>query len=241
MPRSGTTLVEAILASHPQVHGAGELDDVFLMRQELHAASDAGKPYPYCLESVSAQTLDQVAGRHLARLEALAPGAARVTDKMPQNFLNLGMIDLLFPGARVIHCARSPLDTCLSIYFQQFMQHHVYASDLENIGLYYREYRRLMHHWRAALRIPMIEVNYEDLTEHPEASIRRLLDFCGLPWDDRCLRHHETGRVAKTFSYSQVRQPIYQTSVARWKRYEKHLDPLIRTLGDACEPLRETA
>jgi tetratricopeptide (TPR) repeat protein len=236
MPRSGTTLVEAILASHAQVHGAGELDDVFLMQRELQDLSGANTSYPHCLESVSARVLDQVADRHLAKLQALAPDAARVTDKLPQNFLNLGLIELVFPGARVIHCARHPLDTCLSIYFQQFMQHHDYATELEHIGLYYQEYRRLMAHWRAVLRLPLLEVGYEDLTANPEATIRHLLEFCGLPWDERCLRHHETGRVARTFSYHQVRQPIYKTSVARWKRYEKHLGPLIAALGDACDP-----
>jgi tetratricopeptide (TPR) repeat protein len=236
MPRSGTTLVESILASHPQVHGAGELEDVLAMRQELHAASGDGRAYPDCLENIGAATLDQLAAKHLARLESLAPGAARVTDKMPQNFLNLGLIDLLFPNARVIHCARNPVDTCLSIYFQPFMQHHDYATDLGHIGNYFREYLRLMAHWRGVLRIPLLDLRYEDLVENQEEKVRHLLDFCGLPWDERCLRHHESGRIARTFSYDQVRQPIYKTSIARWKRYEKHLRPLIEALGDACDP-----
>jgi tetratricopeptide (TPR) repeat protein len=236
MPRSGTTLVESILAIHPQVHGAGELEDVLAMRQELHAASGDGRAYPDCLENIGAATLDQLAAKHLARLESLAPGAARVTDKMPQNFLNLGLIDLLFPNARVIHCARNPVDTCLSIYFQPFMQHHDYATDLGHIGNYFREYLRLMAHWRGVLRIPLLDLRYEDLVENQEEKVRHLLDFCGLPWDERCLRHHESGRIARTFSYDQVRQPIYKTSIARWKRYEKHLRPLIEALGDACDP-----
>jgi tetratricopeptide (TPR) repeat protein len=241
MPRSGTTLVESILASHPLVHGAGELGDVFLMRPELARASGTGRSYPHSLEAISGKTLDQLATKHLAKLASLASGIERVTDKMPQNFLNLGLIDLLFPGARVIHCMRHPLDTCLSIYFHPFMQQHAYAADLTNLGLYYREYLRLMAHWRTVLRIPMIDLHYEDLVERPEENVRLLLDFCELPWDERCLRHHESGRVTNTFSYNQVRQPIYKTSVARWKRYEKHLGPLIEALGDACGPLSGAA
>jgi hypothetical protein len=236
MPRSGTTLVESILAGHPQVHGAGELDDMLLLRQDLAKAHGAGKVYPDFLQTISIEILDQFATKHLARLESLSREAARVTDKMPQNFVQLGLIDLLFPGARVIHCMRNPLDTCLSIYFQPFMQHHDYATELRNIGLYYREYLRLMDHWRSVLRIPMLDLRYEDLVENSEEQVRRLLDFCELPWDERCLRHHESGRVARTFSYNQVRKPIYKTSVARWKRYERHLGPLIEALGDACDP-----
>jgi hypothetical protein len=133
----------------------------------------------------------------------------------------------------VIHCVRDPLDTCLSIYSHPFIQHHAYATDLTNLGHYYREYLRLMAHWRAVLRIPLLEVRYEDLIERPEENVRRLIEFCELPWDDRCLRHHESGRVAQTFSYNQARQPIYKTSMAKWKRYEKHLGPLIAALGNA--------
>jgi tetratricopeptide (TPR) repeat protein len=241
MPRSGTTLVETILASHPLVHGAGELDDVFQMRQEIGRASGTGKRYPHYLESVSAKVLDPFAERHLKKLAALAaPGIARVTDKMPQNFVQLGLIELLFPGARVIHCVRDPLDTCLSIYSHPFIQHHAYATDLTNLGHYYREYLRLMAHWRAVLRIPLLEVRYEDLIERPEENVRRLIEFCELPWDDRCLRHHESERFANTFSYNQVRQPIYKTSMAKWKRYEKHLGPLIAALGDATGPRSAT-
>jgi tetratricopeptide (TPR) repeat protein len=233
MPRSGTTLVESILASHPQVHGAGELGDIFDMRPELARASGAGRPYPQFLETIGVETLDTFAAKHLAKLESLAPGAARVTDKLPHNFTSLGLIDLLFPGARVIHCLRDPLDTCLSIYFQPFIQHHAYATDLTNLGLYYREYLRLMAHWRKVLRVPMLDLRYEELVRNPEEQTRRLLAFCELPWDERCLRHHESARVAKTFSYDQVRQPIYDKSVARWRRYEKHLGALIEALGQA--------
>ena len=233
MPRSGTTLVESILASHPQVFGAGELGDIFEMRPELARASGSRRPYPQFLETIRVETLDAFAAKHLAKLASLAPDAARVTDKMPHNFTSLGLIDLLFPGAYVIHCQRDPLDTCLSIYFQPFIQHHAYATDLTNLGLYYREYLRLMAHWRKVLRVPMLDLQYEELVRNPEEQSRRLLAFCELPWDERCLRHHESGRIAQTFSYDQVRQAIYHKSVARWRHYEKHLDPLIEALGEA--------
>ena len=241
MPRSGTTLIESILASHPQVHGAGELDDILLIRQDIDRNSGTGRPYPFCLDSISVETLNRYADKHLENLGSRATDIARVTDKMPQNFVLLGLIDLLFPGARVIHCMRHPLDTCLSIYFQPFIQHHNYADNLTNLGLYYREYLRLMAHWRTVLRIPLLDLRYEDLVEDPEEKIRLLLDFCELPWDERCLRYHESGRFANTLSYNQVRQPIYKKSVARWRRYEKHLGPLIEALGDACDPLRGAA
>lgn len=241
MPRSGTTLVETILASHPHVHGAGELGDIFEMRPELARASGTGKLYPDYLESIGVKTLDQFAAKHLAKLESLASGVSRVTDKMPHHFVQLGLIDLLFPGARVIHCVRDPLDTCLSIYFHPFIQHHAYAADLTNLGRYYREYLRLMAHWRTVLRIPLLDLRYEDLVGNPEEKTRLLLNFCELPWDERCLRHHESGRVANTFSYSQVRQPIYRKSVARWRRYKKHLGPLIAALGDACDSTSDAA
>jgi tetratricopeptide (TPR) repeat protein len=236
MPRSGTTLVETILASHPLVHGAGELDDLFLMRPEIARASRSGKQYPECLETIPVEALNRFGAKHLESLAARDRDATRVTDKLPQNFLLLGLIDLLFPGARVIHCMRDPLDTCLSIYCQPFQQHHTYADNLTNIGHYYREYIRLMAHWRTVLRIPLLDLHYEDLVINPEENTRLLLDFCELKWDERCLRHHESGRVTNTFSYNQVRQPIYRKSVARWRGYEKHLGPLIEALGDACDP-----
>jgi hypothetical protein len=211
------------------------------MRPELARASGSGRPYPQFLETIGVETLDAFAAKHLTKLESLAPGVARVTDKLPHNFASLGLIDLLFPGARVIHCMRDPLDTCLSIYFQPFIQHHTYATNLANIGFYYREYLRLMAHWRKVLRVPMLDLQYEELVENPEEQTRRLLAFCELSWDERCLRHHESARVASTFSYDQVRQPIYNKSVARWRRYEKHLGPLIEALGETCDPSSGTA
>lgn len=229
MPRSGTSLVEAILASHPQVHGAGELP----LLGELVAALPtllAGL-YPRCLEALTAGHCDALAARYLEAINTRAPGADRFTDKMPHNFMHLGVIDLLFPRARVIHCTRDPLDTCLSCYFQDFGGVHAYAYDLAHLGRFYREYQRLMAHWRSVLRVPVYELSYERLATDPERVIRELAEFCGLPWDERCLRHTEAGRVTVTASYRQVRRPINRDGIGRWRRYERFLHPLKAALA----------
>ena len=229
MPRSGTTLTEQILASHPLVHGAGELIHIPEMKQRLSELT--GVPWPQCVDNLDRKLLDKVAQEHLDYLGRLAQGKARVTDKLPHNFLALGLIDLLFPEARVIHCQRDPMDNCLSIYFQRFNADHAYANNLEQLGIYYRQYERVMAHFRNVVRLPILDMRYEQMVAEPEQSARRLVEFCGLEWDDRCLRFYETRRVVATISYDQVRQPIYKKSVARWKRYEKYLEPLKRSLG----------
>ena len=231
MPRSGTSLVEQILASHPEVYGAGELGDIHSISTELPALANTPLPYPQCMDALKRKTLDQAAQRHLDRLAVFSRSATRVTDKMPHNFLGLGLIDTLFPGARVIHCKRDPIDTCLSIYFMRFNVHHLYARDLAELGAYYQQYLRLMAHWKSTLRIPMLEVQYEDLVENQEKISREMVDFCGLEWNDQCLSFHENKRITKTPSYDQVRRPIYKKSVARWKNYEPLLGPLLNALG----------
>lgn len=236
MPRSGTSLVEQILSSHPEVVGAGELRDVGNMKEVLPDILGTVLPYPYNVDLLKPRQLDQLADRHLAKLSQLADRASRVTDKMPHNFLHLGLIDMLFPGARIIHCKRAPLDTCLSIHFLPFNHFHAYATDLGNLGMYYRQYERLMDHWKKVVRIPMLDVQYEELVENQEEMSRRMVDFCGLNWDERCLRFYESDRVVTTFSYDQVRRPMYKKSVARWKNYAPHLGALAEALGINLEP-----
>jgi tetratricopeptide (TPR) repeat protein len=229
MPRSGTTLTEQILAAHPLVHGAGELlkmDEILASLRGL-----TGENWPQNVNRLDRKVLDKVAHEHLDWLGRLANGKARVTDKMPHNFLVLGLIDLLFPEARIIHCRRDPMDNCLSIYFQHFNGQHAYANSLEQLGVYYRQYEQVMTHLRTVLRVPVMDMHYETTVAEPEKSARKLIEFCGLDWDDRCLRSHESKRVVTTPSYDQVRQPIYKKSVARWKRYEKHLEPLRQSLS----------
>lgn len=229
MPRSGTSLIEQILACHPDVYGAGELTDITDLKNR--AVAQLGGPIYANLAALSQEMVDEWSTDYLRRLDALSDSAVRVTDKMPQNFLHLGLIAQLFPGVRVIHCTRDPRDTCLSIYFQRFNQGHPYAWDLQDMAFYYREYQRLMHHWQGVLEIDMIEVNYETVVGNLEQEARRMVAFLGLEWDERCLHFHESDRMVVTSSYDQVRRPLYNTSVGKWKLYERHLEPLLRELG----------
>ncbi len=232
MQRSGTTLAEQILASHPAVHGAGELRDLGHIADALREVLGSKAAYPLCLNAATPEMLDELARRYLERLDALSPGAARVVDKMPGNFQRLGLISVLFPKARIIHMMRDPLDTCLSIYFQKFNTTNAYAFDLTDLGAHYRAYRALMRYWRDTLAIPMLEIQYEELAAQPEEHIPKMIAFCGLEWDARCLRFHDTQRDVNTPSYEQVRQPMYTQSIGRWKHYERHLGPLIEALRE---------
>jgi len=226
MPRSGTTLAEQILASHPQVHGAGEQ----LFWQLAAGAERAAPP------ERRAATIAALGREYLASFATLPATAERVIDKLPSNFRNLGLIHAALPAARFIHLERNPLDTCLSIYFQGFSAAHAYATDLGDLGHYYREYRRLMAHWRATLAPQLLlEVPYESLVDEPEHWSRRMLAHIGLPWDPRCLEFHRTERPVLTASNWQVRQPISKGSIGRWRRYERFLGPLRAALEEACE------
>ncbi|MGH6913403.1 MAG: sulfotransferase, partial [Geminicoccales bacterium] len=229
MPRSGTTLVEQIIASHPDAFGAGELYDIQHLANAL-GESPGGLPFPQGAPQLGRADVAALADGYLASLRRRAPGARRVVDKMPGNFLYLGLIALLFPRAKVVHCRRDPLDCCISCYFQNFRTLE-FTSDLDDLGHYYREYERLMRHWQAALPLPILDVQYEQLIAAQAAESRRLVDFVGLPWDDRCLSFHETRREIRTASIWQARQPIYASSIGRWRPYEAHLGPLKRALG----------
>lgn len=234
MPRSGTTLVEQILASHPQVHGGGELRTLGQLARGGAREQDWSQPEPYpaYLDGISLRKANEMAQAYLSTLSKLNDTATYVTDKMPDNFIHLGLIAMLFPECNVIHCTRDPLDTCLSCFLTFFQGGQAYTHDLTHLGQFYRDYRRLMAHWNKTLNIPMIEINYETLVNDLEGQTRRLLEMLGLPWDDQCLRFHENRRSVRTASWEQVRQPLYQSSVGRWKRYEKHLGPLINALGE---------
>lgn len=230
MPRSGTSLVEQILASHREIHGAGELPDLGLLAL---STARGGAEYPESVVGLAPEEVERLAAGYRARLDEIAPDARRVTDKMWQNFEFLGFGALLFPRARVIHCTRDPLDTGLSCYFQHFYGTGVaFAYDLSHIGAYYRQYRRIMGHWQDILPLPILEVSYERLVADAEGESRRMVDFCGLSWDPSCLRFFETERVIGTASHDQVRRPIYRTSVGRHRRYRRWLEPLARSLRD---------
>jgi len=221
MARSGTTLVEQILSSHPEVEAGGELR---VMHQEIMEL-DRRRYAPEAMRAA--------AERYLAQLRADAPGARRVTDKWPYNHLHLGVIHLLFPRARILHCVRDPVDTCLSIHFQRFTESHPYACDLEDLAFFYRQYRRLMDHWRRVLPPEtLLEVRYEELVADPERVSREMVQFCGLDWDAACLQFHSKAGAVRTPSSWQVRQPIYTRSVQRWRNYEPYIGPLLGLRDD---------
>ncbi|MCK4873504.1 MAG: tetratricopeptide repeat protein [Phycisphaerales bacterium] len=236
MPRSGTSLVEQIFATHPKAHGAGERQDIELLGKTLSEHAPAGETYPACLTQLSGDQLDAAADAHIAKIRELAPEAHRISDKTPHNFLHLGLISLLLPGAKIIHCMRHPLDTCVSCYMNEFLATHSYACDLTALGTYYRHYCRLMRHWKKTLDLPILDIAYEDVVADQRGMTARLLDFCGLEWDEACMRFHKNTRLVNSPSYDQVRQPLYAGSVARYRRYGAHLDPLRQALGDELPP-----
>jgi tetratricopeptide (TPR) repeat protein len=232
MPRSGTSLVEQILASHPQVFGAGELTDIDRLAETLPSRLGTRSPFPQCLNELTQHVVDQLADEYLSILRALSSTARYVTDKMPHNYFHVGFIRLLFPTAPIVHCRRDWRDTCLSCYFSNFLASQTFANDLTCLRDYYQQYEKLMRHWDRTLEVPMFEVCYEDLVHHPEPICRELISDLGLEWDEQCLRFHQSDRFMNTASYQQVRRPIYTKSVGRWRNYEKFLGPLLQALGD---------
>jgi hypothetical protein len=231
MPRSGTTLVEQILASHPMVHGAGELKTMNDVVLTVRGPDGNTIPYPEFVPSLDPAALKAIGARYVALLRELAPQGERVTDKMPSNYYFVGLIHLALPNARIIHTMRDPVDTCISCFSKLFTAEQNHTYDLGELGRYYRRYERLMAHWRRVLPAGrMLDVRYEDVVADLESQARRIIDYCGLPWDDRCLSFHQTDRPVRTASATQVRQPIYSSAVGRWKVYEKFLGPLLDEL-----------
>jgi tetratricopeptide (TPR) repeat protein len=228
MPRSGSTLVEQILASHPQVFGAGELGAIPRLITNLAADAHAALYVAPVLPDQAAA--GELAAAYLKRLTALAKGAARLTIKTLENFLHLGVIATIFPRARIIHCQRDPLDVCLSCYFQHFNDELVFTWALEDIGAYFRLYQKLMSHWARVLPLPIHEVRYEELVQRQEAVSRNMVAFCGLDWDERCLAFFDLRRVVRTASSVQVRKPMSSRALGRWQNYRDHLGPLFREL-----------
>ncbi|MBI3903489.1 MAG: tetratricopeptide repeat protein [Nitrosomonadales bacterium] len=232
MPRSGTTLTEQIIASHPQAYGAGELRDLLGI---AHRAPPSGNQplFPDNLKNLTPEILAAWGADYVSGIQKKAPGAQRITDKMPSNFLALGLIHLMLPDAKIVHVMRNPADTCLSNFTRLFNSGQEQSYDLTEIGRYYRDYARLMQHWREVLpQNSFFEIKYEDLVADTETHARQLIAYCGLEWDDACLRFHETKRSIRTASVTQVRQPIYNSSVERWRNYGDALGPLLEALGD---------
>lgn len=232
MPRSGTTLVEQILASHPEVHGAGELWDLHHIAAGVALLSGGNGGYPEGVPHLRRADFARLGDGYAHKLHTLGGSAPHVTDKAPMNFCHLGFLRLIAPGARVIHCIRDPVDTCLSCFSLDFGFTSVPCSyDLTELGRYYSGYRALMGHWRDTLPADwVLDVRYENVVADLETQARRLIAHCGLPWNDACLQFHQTNRVVHTSSFAQVRRPVYSSSIERWRRYESHLGPLLAAL-----------
>ncbi|NVJ69448.1 MAG: sulfotransferase [Alphaproteobacteria bacterium] len=231
MFRSGSTLTEQVLASHPEVTAGGEIDFFpSLVRGKL-------APFPSSVIKAEHGKLREIAQEYLETTHAMFPEAKNITDKRPDNFLYLGLIKMLFPKAKIIHTTRHPLDTCLSVYFQYLSGQQAYAKDLMDTGHYFTEYRRLMSHWQALFGDDTFEMNYDQFVLSPKETLEGLLAFLGLPWADECLEFHKAKNSVKTASYWQVREPLYARSSNRWKNYESALLPLkafLEERGIAC-------
>lgn len=232
MVRSGTSLVEKILASHPDVYGAGELDYIYSLGTQLFLDPSNHyqfKPLP-AYPPARFETLGRV---YLAKIGALNDQAGRVVDKMPFNMMMVGLIRLALPNAKIVHCVRDARDTCLSIYRQNFTTgNYRFAYDLKSVGQFHNLYRRLMRHWHEVFPGALYDISYESLTQNPEAEIRKLLSACDLEWRDECLHFDTSPGLVKTASFYQVRQPVYTSSVKLWQKYENYLGPLFAALEE---------
>lgn len=236
MPRSGTTLTETIVGSHPSVAMGGELRFLpdWLSREKMSHSSSKGEPIGTWLAAAPDDLLESLARTWHHTMRELADGRELITDKMPQNFRNLGLIAACLPDARIIFMHRDARDNCVSCFTTPFDRGHNYSYSLKSLGHYYRLHEKLIGHWQATLpEGRILDVCYEDLIADPEPQIRRIIDYLGLPWDARCLTPNKTERVVATASVHQVRQPIYSSSIGRWRRFEKHLRPLLDELGES--------
>ena len=250
MPRSGTTLIEQIIASHPMVHGAGELMTFNEVVVSVRGPDGNTIPYPEFMPALDEQALLQIGGRYLSEVRKLVPslaspawsgakpgGSERVTDKMPSNYYFAGLIHLALPNAKIIHSVRDPVDTCVSCFSKLFTAEQNHTYDLGELGRYYKRYEQLMAHWHRVLPAgSILDVRYEDVVADLEKMARRIIAYCGLPWDDRCLSFHETDRPVRTASATQVRQPIYKSAIGRWRVYEEELGPLLTALNGPAAP-----
>jgi hypothetical protein len=227
MPRSGSTLVEQILSSHPDVYGAGEVKYLSRALGQLRDRFPSLQKYPQMMEKITPAQLDIVGKNYLAALSNGAGDAKRITDKLLTNYFFVGLIHLLYPKAKFIHTARDPVDTCLSGFTKLFKDDMPHSYDLGELGRYYGKYRELMAHWAKVLpKGTLTTVVYEDVVANTEKEARALIEFLGLEWNDKCLEFHKSDRPVKTASVAQVRKPIYKTAVKRWKKYGDGLKPL---------------
>jgi Flp pilus assembly protein TadD len=230
LPRSGTTLLEQILGSHPHVHGAGELAVAKEMFDQIPRMMNVQAAPSVCIPHLTREVVQQLGTEYLARLRELHPTATRIVDKMPDNYLWLGFLYAIFPRAKFIYSKRDLRDVAVSCWITNFKQIR-WACDWDDIASRVKSHQRIMEHWRAVLPVSVLEVDYEQTVEDLEGVARRMIDFCGLEWDPACLAFHESKRTVRTASLSQVRQPVYKKSVQRWRNYEEPLKPLFARIG----------
>ena len=232
LPRSGSTLVEQILASHSSVEGTMELPNIVTMVREFDHVNGREDAYPESVRAASPERLAGLGRRYLDETRPIRTGRPRFIDKMPNNFSHIGLIHAILPNAAIIDVRRHPMDACFSTFKQHFAEGQSFSYDLEDLGRYYRCYLALMDHWDSVLPDKVLHVRYEDLVRSPEASIRRLLEHCGLPFEPACLSFHETQRPVRTASSEQVRQPLYTSGIGYWEHFATELEPLRVSLGD---------
>jgi hypothetical protein len=228
LPRAGSTLLEQVLASHSQVEGTMELPDVMVMARRLGGrdARNQASRYPQGLEGLTPAEFESLGTEYLERTATHRSGTPRFIDKMPNNFAYIGLIHLMFPNAKIVDARRHPMACCFSVFKQLFVHGQNFSYSLEEVGRYYRDYAALMSHWDRVLPGRILRVDYEAVVHNTEAEVRRLLDFCGLPFEPQCLEFHRTERAVRTASAGQVRQPVYRSSVEQWRNFETHLAPL---------------
>ncbi len=229
MPRSGTSLVEQIISSHSTVFGGGELQYVPQLSQSMAQHAQ----YPQLFDHVCTDELNSYANELIELMKNLLPDSQRITDKLPHNFLFVGLIHKLLPNAKIINCIRNPVDTCLSCYFQHFGGYHPYAYNLSHLGKYYQQYSKLTYHWESKLQIPVYNVYYEKLIQDTKNEVKGMLNYLELDWEDECMEFHKQKRAINTASYTQVNKEIYTGSMNRWLNYESHISELLKSLGES--------
>ena len=235
LPRAGSTLLEQILASHSQVDGTMELHNILDLAKRLRGRDqpEQGEPrYPRIVSELEDSLFQQFGEQFIEQTQVYRSNAPFFIDKMPNNFFHIGLIKLILPNAKVIDARRHPMACCFSGFKQLWGEGQEFSYGLEEIGTYYRQYVKLMKHWDAALPGFVLRVQHEDVVDNLESQVRRLLDFCGLPFESACLDFHKTDRTVRTPSAEQVRQPIYRSGLDQWCNFEHHLDPLKRALGE---------
>jgi hypothetical protein len=233
LPRAGSTLLEQILASHSQVEGTAELPDIIAMSRKLGKKSrkNPASDYPEVLTTLSEEQVCELGESYMSTTQVQRRGAPFFIDKMPNNFHHVGLIHLILPNAKIIDARRHPMAGCFSCFKQLFARGQTFTYDLTDLGRYYRDYVALMDHWDTVLPGRVHRVQYEEMVADSESEIRRLLEYCGLEFEEQCLRFYETERAVRTPSSEQVRRPIYKEGVEQWRHYEKHLEPLKKALG----------